>query len=161
MQISCYNPPMPVPNADGEYQILPFGNALRFYRKRKGLRQEDLAEETGLSQTTLSTWEGRAEAPSDDFALSVISDVLEVSLDDLKAGRVTRDQKESGDPLREYSARIARLYKGRVTPDELMRLFRGYVSLDAEGRKRAEEDIEWLRRIERRGRRPTDDEAEA
>ena len=64
---------------------MEFHEKLQELRKRKGLTQEELAEQLFVSRTAVSKWESGRGYPSID-SLKAISRVLGVSLDDLLSG---------------------------------------------------------------------------
>ena len=55
---------------------------LQFFRKRKNLTQEALAELVGVARQTIVKWEAGERAPDLDMA-GQLAEALEVSLDDL------------------------------------------------------------------------------
>lgn len=59
-----------------------FGQILRQKRKAKGLRQWELAEEIGVNQRTVSSWEKGQRWPTLFTALA-IADALDCSIDEL------------------------------------------------------------------------------
>ncbi|MGT2741874.1 helix-turn-helix domain-containing protein [Streptococcus plurextorum] len=58
---------------------------LRDYRLQKGLSQEALAEQLGVSRQTISNWETNRRVP-DIYSLVALSDLYEISLDHLIKG---------------------------------------------------------------------------
>ena len=60
---------------------------LTYYRKRRGLTQEELAEHSGISIRTIQRIEKGLSAGS-PYTLKVIAEVLEVSTDDLFRGEM-------------------------------------------------------------------------
>lgn len=61
-------------------------NRIRELRERKGLRQIDVAEATGIDQKTLSNYETGKTNP-DSYALIRLADFFEVSIDYLVGRR--------------------------------------------------------------------------
>lgn len=57
-----------------------FGNALHYYRKKTGLRQEDIAKELKISRQAYSNYEKGIRIP-DIYRAYKISIILGVSLD--------------------------------------------------------------------------------
>ena len=66
-----------------------FASRLRELRKRRGLRQKDLADTLGLAQTTIANYEQKLRFP-DEKTLGMIADLFGASLDFL-LGRVDAD----------------------------------------------------------------------
>lgn len=56
------------------------------YRKRKGYKQDELAEKLGVSAQAISKWENDVSCP-DIMLLTSLADALGVSLDDLLRGK--------------------------------------------------------------------------
>jgi len=50
-----------------------FGEYLRERRRYFGLSQMDLAEDLGVKQTTVSSWETGKTSPAFDFALDIMA----------------------------------------------------------------------------------------
>lgn len=73
-----------------ETVVLPFGQALRAWRKMRNLTQGELGELLSTEQTTISKWERRTEPIADYLLMVRLSEVLSVPIDDLEVGRVTR-----------------------------------------------------------------------
>lgn len=61
---------------------MELGKNLFYYRKQKGMSQEQLADAVNVSFQTVSAWERNEYAPQVDKLIK-IADVLDVSLDDL------------------------------------------------------------------------------
>ncbi len=66
--------------------MVEFGEQLRSARETKGLTQKTLADRLYVSRQTISNWE-RGERYPDIVTLKKISQLLEVSLDDLLSGK--------------------------------------------------------------------------
>ena len=60
------------------------GENIQYLRKKRGLTQEALAEQVGVSRQTVAKWEAGESAPDLDAA-GKLSQVFDVSLDDLVA----------------------------------------------------------------------------
>lgn len=153
---SCYNEVMTVPSTnrleDGDnFEVASFGKALRFYRKRAGLSQADLAERVNISQTLISTWEGRADPPADPFTVSLIAEILDVDCSDLQEGRIRHGpQAPPVDPLVNLAQQVVAKYKGRISADEALEVIGGYLNLGDEERQHVRKQITLLRRSTRR-----------
>jgi transcriptional regulator with XRE-family HTH domain len=74
---SLYGVPMP-PSDRGR----AFAALLLAARKRKGLRQEDVAERSGVSRRTLTRWEGGNAEKTDPDGVRAVCDVLGIDLTD-------------------------------------------------------------------------------
>jgi len=66
-----------------------FGQRFARLRKSKKLRQEDIADKIGISPQAISKWENDISLP-DISLLGELSDILEVSLDDLLGKEVMK-----------------------------------------------------------------------
>lgn len=75
------------------------GSRIAAARKAKGLRQQDLAAKAGVSFQAVSKWETGQTLP-DVALLTVIADALDMTLDELVAGRrsVPADHAEVPEP---------------------------------------------------------------
>lgn len=144
MQISCYNGVMDVLDDNDERLVGHFGQALRFYRKRAGLTQAQLAAKVDVDQTTLSGWESRAEPPRDPMALMQLADVLHVVDEDLQAGRIRRSEvpevKNDDALLRTLAARFGGKHGD---PAVLEALLKAFAKLSPEEQQYQLEMIEW------------------
>ncbi|MGN0342138.1 MAG: helix-turn-helix domain-containing protein [Roseburia sp.] len=79
---------------------MEFSNRLYQLRKQKGLSQEELANRLNVSRQTISKWEVGDSTP-DMEKLAAISDLFEVSLDELVMGKepVTEKISSATPPL--------------------------------------------------------------
>lgn len=66
-----------------EYDKFIFGNNLRELRKVNKLNQSELAKKVGVSQNTISQWENGVREPETIALFLKLSEILNVSLDDL------------------------------------------------------------------------------
>lgn len=71
---------------------MEFNNRLYQLRKQKGFSQEELASRLNVSRQTVSKWEIGDSTP-DMEKLAAISDLFEVSLDELILGKQTQVTK--------------------------------------------------------------------
>lgn len=73
-----------------------FGQRLQRLRKEKGMTQDELAKEIGISPQAVSKWENDISTP-DIFILSQLADILCVSVDELlgKESPKQEDKKDS------------------------------------------------------------------
>lgn len=70
---------------------MEFNNRLYELRKRKGLSQEELAGKLEVSRQTVSKWEN-GESTSDMEKLVAMSDLFDMSLDELVLGKEQADK---------------------------------------------------------------------
>lgn len=72
------------------------GQKLAFFRERKGLTQEDLADSLRISRATMVTWEGKDRVKIKQEVLKLLEKVLNITAKDL-----TKDNSETkeGDLL--------------------------------------------------------------
>ena len=81
---------------------MEIGKRIRELRNAKGWNQELLAEKTYVSRQTVSSWENDKSYP-DIKSLLLMSELFEVSLDDLIKGDVVEMKKEiSNESIREF-----------------------------------------------------------
>lgn len=84
------------------------GNRIAGWRKAKGMSQEDLAEEVGVSSQAVSKWENDVSCP-DISLLPKLAQLLGVTVDELLTGRsdgvkyLPEDQRK---PLEELTLRV-------------------------------------------------------
>ena len=81
-------------------------NRIKQLRSKNGVRQVELANILGISQSTLSTWENGRYEP-DIEAINRLADYFNVSVDYL-LGRDVQPQKNSPAPPEESEADLAR-----------------------------------------------------
>ncbi|MBO4474803.1 MAG: helix-turn-helix transcriptional regulator [Clostridiales bacterium] len=81
---------------------MEIGKRIRELRNAKGWNQELLAEKTYVSRQTVSSWENDKSYP-DIKSLLLMSELFEVSLDDLIKGDVVEMKKEiNSESIREF-----------------------------------------------------------
>ncbi|MBO4687223.1 MAG: helix-turn-helix transcriptional regulator [Clostridiales bacterium] len=81
---------------------MEIGKRIRELRNAKGWNQELFAEKTYVSRQTVSSWENDKSYP-DIKSLLLMSELFEVSLDDLIKGDVVEMKKEiSNESIREF-----------------------------------------------------------
>ena len=73
---------------------MEFNNRLYELRKQKGLSQEELANKLNVSRQTVSKWEIGDSTP-DMEKLIALSDLFEISLDELVMGKVPSSSEPS------------------------------------------------------------------
>ena len=66
-----------------------FGENLKFYRKKEGLTQKELAEQIGYTEKSVSKWESGNGLPTVEVLLA-LADLFCVSVDDLLVEKTTR-----------------------------------------------------------------------
>ena len=82
---------------------MEIGKRIKELRKQKGWNQEVFAEMTYVSRQTISSWENDKSYP-DIKSLLLMSELFEVSLDDLIKGDVVEMKKEiSNESIREFN----------------------------------------------------------
>jgi transcriptional regulator with XRE-family HTH domain len=104
--------------ATGPQQV-GFGKALRFYRRRRGLTQQELGERLGFDQTTISDWERGRDAPRDLYVfLDDLAEVLAVDPQTLQRGEIEAPVQATGTgPLEEWKERKIRDFAPNVPPE--------------------------------------------
>lgn len=73
---------------------MEFNNKLYELRKKKGLSQEELAGKLNVSRQTVSKWELGDSTP-DMEKLIALSDLFEISIDELVLGKIQESAKEA------------------------------------------------------------------
>lgn len=58
-------------------------DAILFYRKKKGLTQRELAERSGVSLSSIRSWERHSRIPRDVYQIKKVADTLGVTIDAL------------------------------------------------------------------------------
>ena len=82
---------------------MEIGKRIKELRNEKGWNQEVFAEKTYVSRQTISSWENDKSYP-DIKSLLLMSELFEVSLDDLIKGDVVEMKKEiSNESIREFN----------------------------------------------------------
>ncbi|MGN0486030.1 MAG: helix-turn-helix domain-containing protein [Acutalibacteraceae bacterium] len=84
---------------------LNFGRKLHALRKRKGLTQQELANELNYTDKAISKWE-RGESIPDSYTLYVIADFFAVSIDDLISDQEKISAGLSVDPKERTSTKL-------------------------------------------------------
>jgi transcriptional regulator with XRE-family HTH domain len=67
-----------------------FGTGLKMRRERLGMTQTDLAQATGLAQTTIAKWEQRANPIMSADNLKLVAQALHTTVRELRAGLLPR-----------------------------------------------------------------------
>ena len=84
------------------------GNRITKYRKAKGMTQEDLATQLGVSSQAVSKWENDASCP-DIVLLPKLCEVLGITIDELLTGKcdtVKMVSPEQRKPLEQLTMRV-------------------------------------------------------
>lgn len=147
MQNTYYNLAVTTPPQNDEYQILSFGAALRYYRKRAGYTQEQLASILNLSQGVLSKWEGQAEAPRDTFALAQMAEIFGVPIDDLESGRVPK-QTAYAVTARPGQETVAEMLRRLAPSPEFAREVERFMRLSLADMRRMNEIVDRIIQLE-------------
>ena len=84
--------------------LVKTGKLLQDLRKEKGLTQEQLAEQTGVSRRTVSRWETGSNMPDLDILIE-LSDFYEVDLREILCGE--RKSEQMNDELKETVLQVA------------------------------------------------------
>ena len=89
---------------------MTFGENLQFLRKRRGMTQEELAEQMGVSRQSVSKWESNSAYPEMDAILR-LCDLFHCDMDTLLRGDVSRrfgeDAAAYDKHMNAFSAAIA------------------------------------------------------
>ena len=72
---------------------MELGNKIKYYRGEKEFSQEELAERVYVSRQTISNWENNKNYP-DINSIVLLSEVFEISIDNLIKGDVEQMKKE-------------------------------------------------------------------
>lgn len=100
---------------------MEFHNRLYNLRKQKGLSQEELANRLNVSRQTISKWEIGDSTP-DMEKLAAISELFEVSLDELVLGREQTPSETGASNI----AEIREVLEEKVlTPDNKKKVGKG------------------------------------
>ncbi|WP_321137118.1 helix-turn-helix transcriptional regulator [Ezakiella sp.] len=73
--------------------FMELGNKIKYYRGEKEFSQEELAERVYVSRQTISNWENNKSYP-DINSIVLLSEVFEISIDNLIKGDVEQMKKE-------------------------------------------------------------------
>ena len=114
--------------------MIKIGRFLQELRKEKGITQEQMAEELGVSGRTISRWETGSNMP-DIGMLIEIADFYEVSIPEIIDGErknenMNQETKDTAIKLAEYSKNEAKIGKQRVT-GYLMSVFGIFIIISA------------------------------
>jgi transcriptional regulator with XRE-family HTH domain len=110
-----------------EEKVLPFGEALKYLRQQRGLKQSEVAEAAGIEQGSYSDWEHRTEPPKNLFALGQVAAFLQVKFDDLQGGIVRLPKGAKLDLETPPSDPLSALFQ-RLAPNASLSLTQELVS---------------------------------
>lgn len=103
---------------------MKFDERLMSLRKQKGLSQEELGYELGVSRQTVSKWESAQSYP--DFQrLVLLADYFEVTLDELVRGLDVRDVRSLNESEKQISSIYSDVEGGKATMRKYIRLLLG------------------------------------
>lgn len=127
--VARYDTPMPSTlrkhqpdNDDGhnndEWEYMPWGQALAYYRNRAGITQKGMAKAVGYKgASTAGTWEARHAPLNNDYLMKRLADLLDVDPDVLAEGRIPRHRHDPKSELQaagDAAAQYLPLEKARV-----------------------------------------------
>ena len=72
---------------------MKLGNQIKYYRSKKELSQEELAERVYVTRQSISNWENNKNYP-DINSIVLLSEVFEISIDNLIKGDLEKMKKE-------------------------------------------------------------------
>ena len=75
---------------DNSERYRDLGCAISYYRKRKGLTQEQLAEKLSVTRQTLAKWENGEASPTIDDCIRM-ADIFDITVNDLAADIAEED----------------------------------------------------------------------
>lgn len=64
------------------FNMLNYGEAIKYHRELAGLTQRQLSKQTGINQDNLSRWERNEVLPNIDFCVK-LADFYHISIDEL------------------------------------------------------------------------------
>ena len=77
----------------GGMDFMKLGNQIKYYRSKKELSQEELAERVYVTRQSISNWENNKNYP-DINSIVLLSEVFEISIDNLIKGDLEKMKKE-------------------------------------------------------------------
>lgn len=107
-----------------------FGDTLKKLRKKKDIRQEDVAKALGVQETTISNWENNRRIPEDHQMLVKIAEFFDCTTDYLlgkedfpKGILVIKESLESFLPKEIADKLEVHTKDGKLSPDDKEELF--------------------------------------
>lgn len=88
---------------------MELGNRIKKFRKKTNLSQEELADKVYTSRQTISNWENDKTYP-DINSLKLLSNVFDVSLDNLIQGDIEKMKKEINETERKGFILLSKIY---------------------------------------------------
>lgn len=98
---------------------MTIGDKLAAARRKKNYTQEQLAERMQVTRQTVSRWESGAAYPETEKLLR-LSEILEISLDDLARSSAAGKKAENGSVTRLLLAAQGKVVRLRFTDDEYL-----------------------------------------
>ena len=103
---------------------MKFNERLMALRKKRGLSQEELGFELGVSRQTVSKWESGQSYP--DFQrLVLLADYFDISLDELVRGLDVGDVRALNESEKQLSSIYADVEEGKVVMRKYIRVLLG------------------------------------
>tara|TARA_B100001093_G_scaffold22103_1_gene19698 strand:+ start:296 stop:709 length:414 start_codon:yes stop_codon:yes gene_type:complete len=96
--------PGPKPTKDQPF----FGERMAYFRKQKGLTQQELAQELDISRELVGHYERRCENPSIEFLIK-LSKVIDISIDELLGLKPEKQKKGPSTKALKLAERISAL----------------------------------------------------
>lgn len=95
------------------------GESITYYRKKKGLSQEKIAEYLGISRQAVTKWESDKSNPSTENLIR-LAEIFEISLEELVSNG--RNEEQSNPNCVNHTSQTKMIYKVK---DELLETFIG------------------------------------
>tara|TARA_B100001093_G_scaffold364391_1_gene349191 strand:+ start:636 stop:1049 length:414 start_codon:yes stop_codon:yes gene_type:complete len=89
-----------------------FGERMAYYRKQKGLTQQELAKELEISRELVGHYERRCENPSIEFLIK-LSKVIDISIDELLGLKPEKPKKGPSPKALKLAERISALPRNK------------------------------------------------
>ena len=103
---------------------MKFNERLMALRKKRGLSQEELGFELGVSRQTVSKWESGQSYP--DFQrLVLLADYFDISLDELVRGLDVGDVRALNESEKQLSSIYADMEEGKAVMRKYIRVLLG------------------------------------
>ena len=92
---------------------MEFGNKLRTLRKAKGLSQENLAKQLGISRQAISKWESNLSQPDIDNIIQLCK-IFQISADELLGVDVTSEISSAHSKNLAYNTDLNKYKRGTI-----------------------------------------------
>ena len=89
-----------------------FGKRLAYFRQQRGLTQQELAQELGMTRELIGHYERRCENPSIEFLLN-FSKTMGISLDELLGLKSEREKPGPSPKALKVAERISQMSRGK------------------------------------------------